>query len=303
MIRKVLSGLILLAVLAIMAETLRAASAQPEMVVCGWDEVFVLRLKPGGATEKTWSWRADDRSGLPDSMRAKFATTDDCKPVDGGRRIVVTSSSEGVALVERSSGRAAFFATAANAHSAELLPGNLLAVAASHAESGAGDRLIIYDLSAPGRELADDPLPWGHGVVWDDTRKLLYALADSDIRIYNVEYVNGSFRNLSRQALIALPEGMGHELQPVPGTSFLAVSTTHHCWLFDRDNWRISPHPVLADSADVKSISVDPASGRLAWTRAEGKDWWTSIIRMQNPKGTLVLPGERLYKVRWITRE
>lgn len=300
---KALSGLILLALLAFVAETLRAASAQPEIVVCGWDEVFVLRLKADGGAEKVWSWRADDLSGLPDSMCAKFATTDDCKPVDGGRRIVITSSSEGVAVVERASGRATFFATVANAHSAELLPGGMLAVAASHSESGAGDRLIIYDLSSPGRELVAYPLPWGHGVVWDDTRKLLYALADSDIRIYKIEYENGMFKRLSRQALIALPEGMGHELQPVPGTSFLSVSTTHHCWLFDRENWNISPHPVLADSADVKSISVNPSSGRLAWTRAEGADWWTAIIRMQNTPATVELPGERLYKVRWMTRE
>jgi len=282
------------------ASGLRAQNpAAPEIVLCGWDEVFVLRLG-AGTPEKVWSWRADERSGLPDSMRARFASTDDCKTVEGSRKIVISSSSDGVAVVERASGKALFYATVPNAHSAELLPGGLLAVAASHAENGRGDRVLVFDLSTPGRVLAEDNLPWAHGVVWDNERQRLYALGDKEIHIYKLLYSSGRFERLSCQARLALPEGMGHDFQPVPGSACLSVSTTHHCWLFDRDNWSLKPHPLLADSADVKSISVNPVNGRIAWTRAEGRDWWTSIVRLQNPPGQIELPGQRLYKARWV---
>ncbi|MCE5272179.1 DUF6528 family protein [bacterium] len=289
-----------LALAATAAPGVRAQNAAPEIVLCGWDEVFVLRLG-AGAPEKIWSWRADEASGLPDSIRARFATTSDCKPVEGGREFVVTSSAEGVALVERATGKALFYATVANAHSADILPGGLLAVAASMDESGRGDRLLVFDLSTPGRILAEDSLPWGHGVVWDSTRQKLYALAGKDIRIYKLIFSGNRFDHLSRQALISLPEGIGHEMQPVPGTPFLAVSTSNHCWLFDRDDWSLEPHPLLADSADVKSISVNPVNGRISWTRADSPDWWTSVVRLQNPPGQIELPGQHLYKARWVS--
>ena len=34
-------------------------------------------------------------------MTVKFRSTDECKPVDGGSKILITSSSDGVALVEK----------------------------------------------------------------------------------------------------------------------------------------------------------------------------------------------------------
>src|SRR5688572_23941843 len=100
-----------------------------DLIVCGADEVFILDLQ-GSAPEKVWSWRAADRPELPEPFRKKFGSTDECKPVDGGRKILIASSGGAVALVERSSGKVLFYAAVPNAHSVELLPGNR-AVAAS----------------------------------------------------------------------------------------------------------------------------------------------------------------------------
>lgn len=304
-IRRLLAVAPILFFLSIAPLSVCAQEAPDEIVLCGWDEVYILRFEGPDDQDprKVWSWRADSRSGLPDSMWGRFATTDECKPVEGGRRIVITSSSDGVAVVERATGRATFWATAHNAHSAEILPGNLLAVAASHRPGGDGDRLIIYDLDRPGRELASDDLPWGHGVVWDSARELLFALADEDIRIYKLVYSNGGEVSLARTVLIALPEGGGHDLHPVPNSDFLSVSTGSRCRLFDRESFSFSPHPILADSSRVKSIAVHPVSGRISWTRADPDHWWTDRVRLRNPSGDLVRPGERLYKARWVNPE
>ena len=64
---------------------------------------------------KVWSWRAAERPELAD-VADEFKTTDECKPVKGGQRILITSSSGGVAVVERETGEAVFHTTVPNAH-------------------------------------------------------------------------------------------------------------------------------------------------------------------------------------------
>jgi hypothetical protein len=271
------------------------------LILCGWDEVYVLETTGRGDSlpRKVWSWKAKDRPELPDSIRLLFDTTDDCKPVDGGRNLLITSSGGAAALVERSTGRVLFYGRADNAHSAERLPGGRIAVAASHVPGGQGDRLIVFEQCLPGREIASAELPWGHGVVWDAKRQILYALSNTDIRLFKLEGWSGPKPALKRLAVIDLPESGGHDLLPVPGTAWLSVSTGGHCWLFDRDKRSLAPHPDLADKKDIKSISVDPRTGRLAWTQAVGADWWTERVDFLHPSGSLVLPGEHLYKIRW----
>lgn len=272
-----------------------------ELIVCGWDEVFILDVdtKTDKGYRRTWTWRAQDRDDLPAEFKPLFRTTDECKPFDGGSRILITSSGGGVALVNRADGRVLFYARVANAHSAELLPNNRVAVAASHDKAGKGDRLIVFNVGKPNEEILSAELPWGHGVVWDAQRSRLWALADKDIRVFELRDWDSNAPSLRRAELIPLPEGMGHNLSPVNGTPALAVSTTNHCWLFDRDTKTLRPHPDLADTKHVKSISYHPATGQIAYVQAEGENWWAERIHFVNPGGFLHVAGEHFYKARW----
>lgn len=271
-----------------------------ELVLCGWDEVFILELSGpvDSSPRQVWSWKASECPNLPDSMKARFATTDECKVFAGGR-ILITSSADGVALIERESGRALFYALAPNAHSAELLPGGRIAVAASHRAETRGDRLIVFDLATPGKELCSSDLPWGHGIVWDAQTELLWALANEDIRVFRLKDWDSESPSLERVDLIELPESGGHDFSPVPGNTQIALSTSSHCWLFDRLSRTIEPHPELADKPGVKCISYNPSTGRIAWVQAEGENWWAERVRFLHPEHTLQLPGRRIYKVRW----
>ena len=281
-----------------------AANDQPgkearELVVCGWDEVFVLDLAGGTSTPKrTWTWRAAGRGDLPDDVEPLFRTTDECKPFDGGSRILITSSGGAAALVDRTQDRVVFYGRAANAHSADLLPGGRVAVAASHDKAGKGDRLVLFDLARSNEELWSGELPWGHGVVWDEQRKVLWALADEDIRSYELRDWNTNSPRLERVGLIALPEGGGHDLAAIDGTSLMSVTTANKAWLFDRDAKTFRPHPELGGKAKVKSISRHPVTGEIAYVQAESS-WWAERIHFLNPGGTLHVPGEHFYKARW----
>lgn len=299
---------ILLATFALLGGVAAAASVAPaagprELIVCGREKVFILDLNTRDAqgTPKTiWSWRATDRPELPPAYRPLFRSTDDCKSVDGGRRILITSSGGAVALVERGDGRVVFYGRAHNAHSADLLPNGRIAVAASRDPQGVkGDALILFDIAQSDRELWRTELTSGHGVVWDHARQVVWALSDREVRSYQLVDWDGPTPSLKRVATIALPESGGHDLYPIPGTALLSVTTSTHCWVLDRDTRKLAPHPALADRAGIKSIAVHPLTAQIAFTEAEPPNWWTTRIQFLRPAETCSVPGEQFYKVRW----
>ncbi len=288
--------------------TVRTEASPSELILCGWDEVLILDLSQfeNGKPKRVWSWQANGHADLPwYGQEIGFGATDECKPVDGGRKILVTSSGlgVGVALVDRASRKVLFWARAENAHSADLLPGDRVAVATSVHEVPEPplnpDRLTIYDARTPGKELCHTELPAGHGVVWDQGRQVLWALANQEIRAYKLANADTEHPTLEKLFSVELPEGGAHDLYPVPDTPLMTVTTYRHCWLFDRDKRSLQLHPQLGEIGDVKSISVNPATGQLMYVQAEGGDWWAERVHSLKPAAVLHLPGERLYKARW----
>jgi len=278
-------------------------TSSDKLVLCGWDEVFIIDTgrKNQQRPVKLWSWKAQDSSELPERLTGLFGTTDECKVVDGGRKILITASSGGIALVEVKSKKVLFYAVAANAHSAEILPGGRVAVAVSNAPDG--NRLILYDLSNPEKELFSDSLPWGHGVIWDEERQVLWALAGDDIRAYGLKDWSSSQPALERIVMVKLPEEMGHDLYPLPRTNKLFVTTDNFVWLFDRDKRTFQKYEAIDNTFHVKSVCVNPVTGQLVYIRADEGQWWSEKIRFQNPDSVIFIPGQHFYKARWFTTQ
>jgi hypothetical protein len=277
-----------------------------QLIVCGWDEVFIWALDAasGPCPKKIWTWRASQRRDLPPSLRDRFGTTDECKPVAQGRRILITSSGGAVAVDDRVEDRVLFYAHAPNAHSAELLPGQRLVVASSHVPEGTGDQLLVFDLAVSDQPCATAPLPWAHGVVWDSVRQRLYAIGQDDLRIYALENWSSTTPRLQPKATIRGPVAeadsheCGHDLYAVPGTGLLSVTTNRATWFFDRDTEVFHPHPLLPDHVHVKSLCHHP-DGAVAYVQAEGEHWWAERIHLRHPDRVLCVPGEHFYKARW----
>jgi hypothetical protein len=261
-----------------------------DLIVCGADEVFILSLRDPAGPRKIWSWRAVDHPEIPEALRKKFGSTDDCKPVDGGRRILITSSGGAAALVDRATGKVLFCVAAPNAHSAEMLPGHRIVVACSTKPDG--NRLDLYDLSNADKPLASDELQGAHGVVWDPERKVLWALGTFELRSYAVT------DTLVRKQTFTLPNEGGHDLRAIPHRPGLTVTTHHHVWVFDRDLLTFQTFPQLGDYDNVKSMDFDPESGVLAYIKAE-KSWWAERVKFVGLDRTVEFPGAKLYKARW----
>jgi hypothetical protein len=300
--RRLAASVLSLAVLLWAAPICSASGPRHELIVCGWDEVFILDVS-GPAPRKTWSWRAAERPELPEHMRSQFQTTDECKPIDGGKRILITASSDGVALVERRTGAVLFYASVVNAHSAELLPGGRVAVAASHRPDADGDRLVLFDLQKPEEPLFHTELYSGHGVVWDDERRLLWALGGDHLRTYRLRNGETSSPALEMEDEYDLPDSGGHDLYPVPDASLLFVTTRKRVWTFDTRRRTFSPHPQLSEVVEVKGVSMNPVTRQVVYVKADEGRWWTDTLRFLGPERTIELPGERLYKARWNVRD
>ena len=286
--------------LAILASALLSPQlAAQEVIVCGADELFILDIATP-TPRKVWSWRARDRSELPDAMRRKFQTIAECKPADDGRRLLIASSSNGAAVIDRATGRVEFYATAMNGHSIELLPGDRVVIAASHVANGTGDRLSVYDLRQSDVELFHVDTPWPHAVIWDAERQLLWADSQKDVVGYRLTDWGTATPRLTPEVVAPLPDINGHDMMPVPDSPLLILSTAAHTWFFDRTSHRFTKHPLLGDVGKVKSVHIDPASKRLLWIQGEGTTWWSDMLHLRDPEATITLPGEKVYKVRWM---
>jgi hypothetical protein len=269
-----------------------SALAGDLLLVCGGDEVF--QIDPAAKPPvKLWSWRARDRPELPAALRNTFRTTAECKPLSDGKRLLVTSSGGGCALLELPSGKPLWWARATNAHSIEALPGGLIAVAASVGKGG--DKVLLFDEKVPMEPLSEIPLPSAHGLVWDEARKCLWAVGFSELIACTAD--GGKLAVKSRHKL---PDDDGHDLRAVPGSPDLMLSTHGSVWRFHRDEATFRPDPDLKDHIEVKSADIHPRSGRLAVIQASGKNWWTETLELLHPAAKPTLKGETIYKARWL---
>lgn len=274
-----------------------AQAAQAEaLICCGADEVFLI--DPARPAKKVWSWRASDSPRIPNAFHRQFHSTDDCKPY-AGNLLLVTSSSDGVALLERETKRCRFLATSRNAHSACLLPRNHVVVAASYG----GDEMQFFDLAgSDGRRVATPvqriPLKGAHGAVWDQKRNCLWALGGPELVRIDLD-LDGARSNLwSVTERHALPSPGGHDLSPFHDRRRYYVTSDTQVLSFDTERRTWKHLEGFGTQLKVKSVDRHPATRQLVYHMGTKETWWSDTIRFPH-RENIVLPGERLYKVRW----
>ncbi len=275
--------------------SIRSALAADPVTICGGDEIYQIDPAAGHDT-RLWSWRAKDRPEIPEALRGTFSTTDECKPADGGRRMLVCSSGGGCALLEMPSGKALWWARVTNAHSIESLPDNGIAVAAS--VGGTGNKVVFFDAAVPEKPVAEIALPSAHGLVWDAGRNGLWALGFKELLFLTLprDAAPLAYRVASRHPL---PDEDGHDLRPVPGSAELILSTHSHVFRFHRDTREFRKDPDLGDRVEVKGIDIHPVSGRTLVVQASGGNWWATHVEQLHPAARISPAKAKIYKARW----
>lgn len=269
------------------------------IVACGDDKVLIIdeQASNGSNVEIVWSWKAADvASQIPEAYQKRLISMDECKPVNGGKNLLVTSSSGGVLLLERETKKCLFYAYAPNAHSADLLPNNKIVVAVS--VNPKGNSLEVYDISRPEQVLFKDSLYSGHGAVWIPERNRFYALGYSELREYSLKNWDSFSPELVLEKEWIIPVRSGHDLSPISKNELLVSGHEGVC-LFDIDKEEFSPFEPLQSVLNVKSVNYNKKTGRLLYTKAE-ESWWTFNIYLENPDKTLHIPDIKLYKTRFL---
>lgn len=274
----------------------QAQQVKTSFLVCGDHQVLLVDYDGSRDTipKIVWTWDAHNAKDLPEEYRLKkFNTVDDCKPVEGGKKILVSSSSGAVAMIEIKTSNVEFYTSVPNAHSVELLPGNLLAAAASTADDG--NRIMIFDLKDGSKALFTDSLYSAHGLVWNDSGKSLFALGYDVLR----EYKLASGGHLQLKEHWKIPGIGGHDLQPTPDGMGLFVTEHEGAWRFDFDTHRFTKIDGFPDTENIKSVGQNKA-GQYIFTVPEER-WWTFHVKFFQPERQFAFPEMKVYKARWFS--
>lgn len=268
-----------------------------ELLICGDNKVWIIdkEKSEGENVEVIWKWENTDvKDQIPEEYQKHLRTMDECKFVDKNTKLLLTASSGGVVLIDRATKECLFYAYAPMAHSADLLPGNKIAVALS--TNPKGNSIEIYDISQPEVVLFKDSLYSGHGSVWMDKRKRYYALGFDQLREYSLMDWTSSSPKLKLERTWTIPGRGGHDLMPISNNELL-VSEHHGVSLFNIDTEKFEPFAPLDTAKNIKSVNYNKATGELIYTKAE-ISWWTHNIYLKNPDKVITIPEIDLYKVR-----
>jgi len=269
-----------------------------ELIVCGDTAVYIIDYDKtkDSIPNITWQWSAID-SDLPDDYKGNMRSTDECKPVNEGRQILITSSGKGgVILIDRETKYTLFYAALDNAHSAELLPNNRIVAAGSTGDNG--NCLNIYNLHLSDSIIYSDSLYSAHGVIWDDEYQILYALGYDELRMYSLQNWESSAPGMTLMKKIKIPGISGHDLNVTHNINQLILTENNSTWLFNKKEETFEKYKPLAEYNRVKSVDFHPKTKQLVFIKAE-EEWWSNNIYFINPTKKIYIGKTRIYKARW----
>ncbi|GLZ10955.1 hypothetical protein Acsp04_11900 [Actinomadura sp. NBRC 104425] len=303
---------------------LRPALAKPSAQPRGWAKGLVIggdqagrrlvvldagRRSWQGKRAVKWSWKPTAARGYRDVAGAWGGASDVRVRRRHGRTYVVTAQGAGFAgAVEYPSGRRLWAVDAGRSsglHAAELLPNGNVAVAAAR---GHWVRVYAASRGRAARAHAQVRLARAHGLLWDPSRRILWALGDKHLVALRVGGTahRPTLRAVGRRRL---PSAGGHDLAPVFGNRNRLWITTHHgVYQYDKrrgvftTRYRLAPR---VNKRIVKSVGDHPRTGQVLLTRPKkgcATSWCTDTLEFFGPgrrTATRVLRGAQFYRARW----
>lgn len=268
-----------------------------EIIVCGDDKALIIDVdkSEGKNVHVVWDWKVSDiAQELPSEYQKYMIPLDECKPVDNGTKILLTSSGGGVLLLDRDSKKSLFYAHVPMAHSADLLPDGRVAVALSTHKNG--NSLELYDVKKPEQVIFRDSLYSGHGVVWMEKNKILFALGFDELRAYSLTNWNTATPSLHLEKTWKTPIKGGHDLIKVTDNELIFTAHDGVYW-FNVAEETFKTFEPLQDRKNIKSLNYDKTTDYMVYTQAE-ISWWTHNIYIEPIKKVLTIEDINLYKVR-----
>jgi len=259
-------------------------------------EVRYVVIDPAQKEGYAWAWKPSQDATVG-KYAGSFGNPSEVKPRPEGKLLVAASGS-GFACVDMRTKKPDFFGVvrASNLHSVELLPGGVVAAACSD-----GNCVALVDVKAhplePEKQRQDTTtvLEQAHGVVWFPYRRpFLYAIGKSHVVEYRYDTKALKLAETRRFDFTAAGCGLwGHDMMR-DGDGRLVFTTHDAMGRLDLETGRIE---LLEPRKAVKSYSLGD-DGKNLYCVPKVK-WWTDTLLVSD--GTSVVrPGARFYKARWI---
>jgi len=241
-----------------------------------------------------WEWKPS-LSNVDSAHWKWFSNPSDAKPVYNGRYILMNASGGGVALIRIADRKTLFYAYAGgNPHSAEIFPDGNIVVASS-----TGNYLTVFRTDTSGTASTGYStriyIDFGHNVVWDRKRQLLWSADRHQIKTfrYNFDRIHPG---LSLVDSTSLPGQESHDLFPAMNGDTLWLTNTTHVYKLALADRRL--FQAATPQKDVKSISSAPGYPTILSIPQE--QWWTDAVT--DAKGNVIFRqrGLKIYKARWL---
>ncbi|MCM1504384.1 MAG: DUF6528 family protein [Muribaculum sp.] len=283
-----------------------------QLIVCGSNMVYIVdanqALSSGDYKNAVlWSWDATEIADILGLKVSRCDHIDDCKPVDNATKLLITSSYGWCVLLDKATKEVLFHTTSVpNAHSAELLPNNRIAVACSNGNTENHSTVQLYDINKPNVILQKYALDTAHGVVWDNNTERMFAIGHNLMQIYSLKDWNTDSPSMTLEKTVTLPEGSAHDLTLADSNTLCVAGVK--AFLYNIATGSFSEMKLFNNSTQVKSLNYNPASDELWYTDATVPEgdyaWSTHTINYSNnynasaPSMTFKVNDLNVYKVR-----
>lgn len=282
-----------------------------ELVLCGSNMVYMidtyLAIESSYKEAITWFWDAKTAASTLGLAESRCSNIDECKLIDNNQKLLVTSSYNWMVLLDVETKKILFHTTSTpNAHSAEILPNNRVAIATSTGEGANNDKVQIYDISKPNQIVYQASLTSAHGVVWNEAKQRLYAVGNNTLQIYELVDWNTASPYIKLEKTVAAPQSSLHDLTLVNSNTLCLAGKKAYLYDIGANSFAEIAH--FTNSTSLKSVNYNDETKEFWYTDStipEGDySWSTQTLRYVNYNSsspvtkTIKVPDMNVYKVR-----
>lgn len=256
-----------------------------QLLFCGDNHIYLVdsevALTKGYKQALKWEW---DALTVKETVGKNMKRLDDCKPVDNNTKILATSSQDYAVLIDYNTKKLLWYSNVSdNAHSAEWLPNNRIAVACSDG----GDCIQIFDASTPNKVLFSTQLNSAHGVVWNPANECLYAVGGSTLNVYKLTDWNTTSPKLTLTNTISTKGGATslHDLSLVDDNTLLLAGKNAAFYNISKGTFTKLKYfnATTTTGSGLKAVNYNPETKECWYTdaTASGNDpsWSMDDIR------------------------
>lgn len=290
------------------------------LAICGDNMVYFIHPDAGSFKESVyWSIDLKDYASQLGLKASRCDHVDECKVVDNGTKLLLTSSYSFAALIDIETKKLLWCTNRCpNAHSAVLLPNDRVAVATSSGDDTYHRKVLIYDLSKNHQELYKTEVRSCHAVIWDEKNQRLHAsgLHETDnstgavfsFKLKDWDTSSPSLELDSKGYTVAATKSLHDAIQVDDNTLMVGGN---QAWFYSLTSGKFTLVPHFSKYGAIKSLNYNPETGECWYTAADNdvpvpdKDsstrilCYTNNINGQDVQKTVEIPQD-VYKVRVI---